>query len=546
MSEQNSTLLRGKACIICRRRKMKCDGARPHCSQCIKSKKAMDCEYTDNQGRPRIEVLEENIALLQARIFELENPQSSDRNVLLQNPYTALSDGGAGSSEDRANISQWWELEEPPLRIQYFLIDIFVPFAANLGFVISIERFRERLNLTSGHHLRPHLALINAISLWASHISEIPDLRQHTNIFLQRAILQLQSATNVTSRNEVEPASYRYIDAMQAEVLLTHYLLSLGRNLEGRYHANAAVSLAVGCGLYEIEARYLSPSPSPMRLSVFPSFRFTPPQDSTELGEHIRIFWSIFILDRCWSAALGEPCILIDDVQVGTSISTPWPLDLEAYLTTNLPPSSLQHVQEFFLGNSTEIEAISPLADRARVSALFERANRLSLDWSGADQSSKAQISNEARRLVGIISQFVRVLGPVDQIGLSGNVLSQTKQQSTLIIHGLAHAAMIFLIKIRLSASPILDHNVINIGLGHCSEISEILEKLSSTEQSFIDPISSIFGIIAANFINSERGRLSSLGFTMDILEKTETTEIPIFRMQAEQLEVSYANPQSF
>lgn len=109
-----------------------------------------------------------------------------------------------------------------------------------------------------------------------------------------------------------------------------------------------------------------------------------------------------------------------------------------------------------------------------------------------ADQSSKAQISNEARRLVGVISQFVRVLGPVDQIGLSGNVLSQMKQQSTLIIHGLAHAAMIFLIKIRLSASPILDHNVINIGLGHCSEISKILEKLSSIEQSFVDPISSV------------------------------------------------------
>ena len=82
-------------------------------------------------------------------------------------------------------------------------IDIFVPFAANLGFVISMERFRERLNLTSGHHLRPHLALISAILLWASHISKIPDLRQHTNIFLQRAILQLQSILNATSRNEV-------------------------------------------------------------------------------------------------------------------------------------------------------------------------------------------------------------------------------------------------------------------------------------------------------------------------------------------------------
>lgn len=66
-----------------------------------------------------------------------------------------------------------------------------------------MERFRERLNLTSGHHLRPHLALISAILLWASHISKIPDLRQHTNIFLQRAILQLQSILNATSRNEV-------------------------------------------------------------------------------------------------------------------------------------------------------------------------------------------------------------------------------------------------------------------------------------------------------------------------------------------------------
>ncbi len=48
---------------------------------------------------------------------------------------------------------------------------------------------------------------------------------------------------------------------MQAELLLAIYFFCLGRYLEGRYHANAAVSLAVSCGLHRIKPELLFATP---------------------------------------------------------------------------------------------------------------------------------------------------------------------------------------------------------------------------------------------------------------------------------------------
>lgn len=64
----------------------KCDGARPICDQCAKTLRPQDCEYTDNQGRTRTEVLEENVARLQSRIRELECPEEVTAPILLHEP----------------------------------------------------------------------------------------------------------------------------------------------------------------------------------------------------------------------------------------------------------------------------------------------------------------------------------------------------------------------------------------------------------------------------------------------------------------------------
>ena len=60
----------------------RCDGAKPACSQCIRSH-AEDCEYTDG-GPTASQILERSVAELEARIRELEG---GDAAVLLHDPH---------------------------------------------------------------------------------------------------------------------------------------------------------------------------------------------------------------------------------------------------------------------------------------------------------------------------------------------------------------------------------------------------------------------------------------------------------------------------
>ncbi|KZV85925.1 hypothetical protein EXIGLDRAFT_698912 [Exidia glandulosa HHB12029] len=65
-------LHRGEACLICRRKKMKCDGAKPSCGPCTRAGKGSTCEYEDTRFLVRINELEGQVSTLQQRIRELE------------------------------------------------------------------------------------------------------------------------------------------------------------------------------------------------------------------------------------------------------------------------------------------------------------------------------------------------------------------------------------------------------------------------------------------------------------------------------------------
>lgn len=116
-----------------------------------------DCEYTDNQGRTRTQMLEENVARLQARLHELENPTAPGSSILLHDPYDAsrrsntgvvvppfapgaefclglgatptstqgLSASGMLSAPIRPGsapaVMPWWEFEEPPVEVASWL-----------------------------------------------------------------------------------------------------------------------------------------------------------------------------------------------------------------------------------------------------------------------------------------------------------------------------------------------------------------------------------------------------------------------------------------
>ncbi|KAI0831646.1 hypothetical protein BC628DRAFT_1311331 [Trametes gibbosa] len=73
-----TALQRGMACLCCRKRKMKCDGARPVCTQCSKANRASECQYYEKKRTSRTQLLQAKITKLEARLRELESEQTPE------------------------------------------------------------------------------------------------------------------------------------------------------------------------------------------------------------------------------------------------------------------------------------------------------------------------------------------------------------------------------------------------------------------------------------------------------------------------------------
>ena len=214
-------------------------------------------------------------------------------------------------------------------------IQRFLPNAQQLGFSLNIPRFVASTKVAPGNPVRPHSALLNAVFLWSAHLSQSEHTEVQAQALLSRTIAGLTDALGST-----EPQ--KRIQALQAEVLLAQYFFCVGRFLEGKYHANAAVSLALSCGLNRIRSGELPASaqvpvtsPSALMgggiLGTTSAFNMAPARDMVEEGERINTFWAVFNVDRCWSVATGSPTMLYDDTNLGTQIDTPWPLAMETY-----------------------------------------------------------------------------------------------------------------------------------------------------------------------------------------------------------------------
>ncbi|KZV98330.1 hypothetical protein EXIGLDRAFT_746669 [Exidia glandulosa HHB12029] len=67
-------LPRGEACLQCRRRKLKCDAAKPACSKCSGAGRGAECEYQDTRFLNTIQSLEEQVTSLQGRIRSHAGP----------------------------------------------------------------------------------------------------------------------------------------------------------------------------------------------------------------------------------------------------------------------------------------------------------------------------------------------------------------------------------------------------------------------------------------------------------------------------------------
>lgn len=486
---------------------MRCDGTKPACQQCQRAKKGDLCEYDDGKGKTRTQVLRENIAKLEARIRELEDPDRNDSSITLFDPHALLfseesSSSSAGSPSSLpfstshspypfeasptpplpAPSIPWDQvtsgspipfgrggLAEPvPIELAQTFLDIFLPHRHQVGLELHIERLRTSLLLPPEEQRHP--VLMNAIYLWACYLSRPQSLGQHEPLYLARSLDFL---------NEALQNSNKVIDIIQGCCLLSLYLLTNGRLLEGSYHASVAASLAMQWGLH----RQVSEEPD-TGVCLDSSFKLPPPADAIERGERILAFWQVFILDRCWSVVLQRPSTIQDGRDMLTSITLPWPQDIQDYEAGNFSNLlDFATVQAFLMHHSqvpTFDGGFSDFALRAKASALFEEAVKLSCTWS-SHLALTESVDDESQALENTIQRFTASLLPLHQLN---GTLAESKH-SLIVVHTLAQAALVRL-HYRFSENNHLRHEKCLQAARACLLI---IRHIGDADYDYLDPI---------------------------------------------------------
>ncbi|EIM82869.1 uncharacterized protein STEHIDRAFT_124203 [Stereum hirsutum FP-91666 SS1] len=532
-------LQRGKACLRCRKRKMRCDGTKPACQQCQRAKKGDMCEYDDGKGKTRTQILRETIARLESRVRELEDPDRSLTSVQLFDPHALVFSEPESSSSSAAEspssipfstshspygtfegvspiptpplpwepstvsppwlccstttYSQRFQGSHSPepfasgisIELAESFLDIFMPHRHQVGLQVHEDRLRNSLHLPLEDQRHP--ALMNAIFLWACYLSRAQSFGQHEALYLERATEAVRLA--------IATGSPKVVDVIQGSCLLSLYLLTTGRLVEGGMAASTAASLALQWGLHRQVSEEL------MSAGFLDSpFTLPPPQDSIERGERILAFWQIYILDRCWSVVLQRPPTISDANDIISAITVPWPQDIEEYEAENFNVLADFSTVQMFLAHQSQVNnfagGFSSFALRAKASALFERAFRIASMWPAVTNDEETQTFENA------IVRFSNSLLPVQQ--LHGTLPAD--KHSLIVVHTLVQAAIIRL-HYRSGEDDHLRHEKCMRAARTCLFI---IRHIGDSDYDFLDPIIGSCWGSAANVLVREITRLEA------------------------------------
>lgn len=257
------------------------------------------------------------------------------------------------------------------------LLDCFLAHVT-LFFEMSVPRFRYRM--TFADRRRPSLALLNTMYLWATRISNAPQMSNMEKQFFEQACTHLDISTSTVDR---------LIDGVRAAMLLSAYSYASGRHHEGWCLGGLAVRVAVSCGLHRISSMTLRPPPPRNPFLRNQHFLLPPPEDAVELGERIHAFWAAFSIDRAGALATGYPSGMHDE-----DIKTPFhrPLaDISAGMVSEIDDIT---VKDLFLGNVGDTARDNHYIRWLKVVIMLERASKLAyLDPD--DDSPYAQAWNK-------------------------------------------------------------------------------------------------------------------------------------------------------
>ncbi|KAJ6549985.1 hypothetical protein B0H19DRAFT_1264851 [Mycena capillaripes] len=291
----------------------------------------------------------DTIRRLKERIEELELLVDSDsERVYLNSPYV-MKGGDAhmqrsiGAMASGASIPA--HLPEPiPDEIAHLTDAFLARFGGSAYFFFDPLEFRHSvlLPLPFGHQDRPCPALLSVVYLWGS----IPSQSHMVPTFLE-CVLQNIPHDLKNINTGVHPKLI--LETLQAEVMLSLYLMHVAAPVQGRYHCAAAVSIALSAGLHLAS--------SPQRPQPFPPFPATTAPAADTVSDAYA-FWAVVILNSCWIGADGAPSSISYDLP----IDAPWDANSQAGGT----------IQKFLNGDKTE--GLTSVALLAKAGALLERS----------------------------------------------------------------------------------------------------------------------------------------------------------------------------
>ncbi|KAJ7594431.1 hypothetical protein C8J56DRAFT_1161047 [Mycena floridula] len=415
-------LERGKACLDCRRRKVRCDGGYPACRRCINAGNVGDCEYQRSDGTTNVQTLEQSVARLEARIKQLQRSNASPNELQSHQPLLGIAASPSTVSPPRAsqgrplphNISLpygWWESSLPPEPLAKKLIqDFFAPQADQFGFFLDGDRFWQRIFPANSSRCQVPTVLVNAVLLMAVHLSGFEPLMAHQDVFLARA---LESAYVFQQPTQI-------LDYIQAQLLLASFFLLQNKSLEGMHHLNAAMSLCISCGLHKQNSQ------GPLSAAC----------SDVERGERIDAFWTILSMHKSWAVGLSWSTTIPDLLEEEADI--PWPLNRHEY-KGNVPvnPQRIPTLKTYKQDTSS-VSATSHLALRFQAIFFLSLAHYLGIGWKTDLTDPEEQRAFQTHEQ-GIFRFLNQQIGPFN----IGNGLSTEVVRNRLVTFTIAHVSII-------------------------------------------------------------------------------------------------------
>ncbi|KIY65316.1 hypothetical protein CYLTODRAFT_492421 [Cylindrobasidium torrendii FP15055 ss-10] len=339
---------RGKACSNCRHLKIKCDGGRPACGQCVRIPRDDECEYADCPSR--LTIMQDHITRLQSCIDELAGSSTSERSGDYAFPYSVanlhgfdLPTGSVGHSSRSgiplAHKNAFYSPISTHMSTEAPTGVSSTTFPSNeilFGFCLNESRFRTAL----AADLVPS-SLRYALYLCGTYVKLSSINPQLLCTLLGQLPMEKAQCTTISGA----------IYLIQAEILLGYYFLHENLLVEAQHYSNDAIAFATTLGLHKTPA--------------------LPLEDTIEQGERIDTFWSAFCLQKTLALACrgNIPCVGVGVLQDDKDIDIPWPLHRRDYEQGFLPAPTTRSstLQSMFHSFSTNIAANS-------VPALFVRA----------------------------------------------------------------------------------------------------------------------------------------------------------------------------